>query len=69
MMQQSMRPKPTEPISVYVTLGAEVYEQISRLVGQSESKLPVFSLQARLTLIYRPTEGMKIIAKPPHSEN
>ncbi|GFV93690.1 hypothetical protein TNCV_365911 [Trichonephila clavipes] len=51
MAQQHMR-----AISV---LGAEVHEQISRSGGQSEVKLPVFSPQASLVLIYQPTEVMK----------
>ncbi|GFX65476.1 hypothetical protein TNCV_4735241 [Trichonephila clavipes] len=32
---------------------------MSRSVGQSEAKPPVFSPQASLVLIYRPTGGMK----------
>ncbi|GFV93604.1 hypothetical protein TNCV_1989161 [Trichonephila clavipes] len=47
------------PISVYVTLGPEVHEQMFRSGGQSDAKPPVLSSQASLVFIYRPTEGMK----------
>ncbi|GFW56804.1 hypothetical protein TNCV_160341 [Trichonephila clavipes] len=52
-------PVPTVFISVHVTLGPEVYEQIFRSGGQSDAKPPVLRSQASLVLIYRPTEGMK----------
>ncbi|GFS61301.1 hypothetical protein TNCV_3105171 [Trichonephila clavipes] len=46
-------------LSVYVTLGAGVHEQMFRSSGQSEENQMVFSSQANLVLIYPPTEGMK----------
>ncbi|GFV19499.1 hypothetical protein TNCV_3664311 [Trichonephila clavipes] len=36
-----------------------VHVQMFRSSGQSDEKTPVFSSQACLVLIYRPTEGMK----------
>ncbi|GFS56756.1 hypothetical protein TNCV_2221901 [Trichonephila clavipes] len=51
-------PRPTVPNSVYATLGPEVHEQMFQSGGQS-AKPPVLSSQARLVIIYRPTEGMK----------
>ncbi|GFT34350.1 DDE_3 domain-containing protein [Trichonephila clavipes] len=39
---------------------AGVLGQMFRSSGQSYTKLPVFSSQASLVLIYRPTEGMKV---------
>ncbi|GFV19094.1 hypothetical protein TNCV_3223131 [Trichonephila clavipes] len=39
---------------------AEVHEQMSRSGSQSEAKPLVFSPQASLVLIYRPTEGVKV---------
>ncbi|GFV96073.1 hypothetical protein TNCV_1870341 [Trichonephila clavipes] len=45
-------PRPTVPISVYVTLGTEVHEQMYQLGVQPETKPPVFSSQASLVLIY-----------------
>ncbi|GFX45545.1 hypothetical protein TNCV_2740821 [Trichonephila clavipes] len=38
-------------ISVFMTLGIEVHEQMFRSGGQSDSKSPVFSSQASLVLI------------------
>ncbi|GFU44464.1 hypothetical protein TNCV_1505921 [Trichonephila clavipes] len=55
--QQPIRP--TVPISVFVTLDAEVHEQMFRSGGQSNVKPSVFSSQTRLVLIYGPTEGLK----------
>ncbi|GFX78022.1 hypothetical protein TNCV_971761 [Trichonephila clavipes] len=48
---------------MYVTLGAKVQEQMSRSGGQSEVKPSVFSPQASLVLIYRPTEGCVDLAE------
>ncbi|GFU90026.1 hypothetical protein TNCV_2439131 [Trichonephila clavipes] len=53
------RQRSTMPISVYVTLGAEVHEKMLRSGGQSEAKPPALSSQESLVLIYRSTEGMK----------
>ncbi|GFV24398.1 hypothetical protein TNCV_2005811 [Trichonephila clavipes] len=44
---------------VFVTLGAEVHKQMFRSGGQSDAKSSLFSSQASLILIYRPTEDMK----------
>ncbi|GFU51875.1 hypothetical protein TNCV_3733821 [Trichonephila clavipes] len=52
-------PKPNVPISVFVTLGAEVHEQMFRSGGQSDAKPSVLSPQTSSVLIYGPTEGMK----------
>ncbi|GFV05108.1 hypothetical protein TNCV_223221 [Trichonephila clavipes] len=43
---------PTVPITVYVTLGPEVHEQMFRSGGQSDAKPPVFSSQASMVLVY-----------------
>ncbi|GFW40706.1 hypothetical protein TNCV_4527951 [Trichonephila clavipes] len=48
-----------DDIQLKVTLGAGVHVLIFRSSGQSNTKLPVFSYQASLVLIYRRTEGMK----------
>ncbi|GFW69590.1 hypothetical protein TNCV_489341 [Trichonephila clavipes] len=48
------RSRPTVPILVFVTLDAEVHEQIFRFGGQFDRNSPVFSPQAT-----RPTKGMK----------
>ncbi|GFX11893.1 hypothetical protein TNCV_2996771 [Trichonephila clavipes] len=50
----------TVPISIYLTLGSDVDQEIFRSGDQSELKPPVLSSQASLVLIYRPTEGMKV---------
>ena len=53
-------PRPTVPISVFLTLGSGVQEQIFRSGGQPNAEPPpVFSSQACLVLIYRSAEGMK----------
>ncbi|GFV54406.1 hypothetical protein TNCV_57571 [Trichonephila clavipes] len=66
--QQPMMPKVSEPISGYVTMGPEVHEQMFRSGGHGSQEFwgripqlssPVLSSQARLFLIYRPTERMK----------
>ncbi|GFV58869.1 hypothetical protein TNCV_4132311 [Trichonephila clavipes] len=49
----------TVPISVYVTLGPQMHEQMFRSGGQSETMSPVLSSQVSMVFIYRPTEGMK----------
>ncbi|GFW49382.1 hypothetical protein TNCV_3058891 [Trichonephila clavipes] len=49
-------PNPTVSESVYVTLGAEVNEQMFWSGDQSEAKAPVFNSQESLALIYRSTE-------------
>ncbi|GFT34331.1 hypothetical protein TNCV_3676711 [Trichonephila clavipes] len=41
-----------------VILDAEVHELMLRSGGQSDAKSPMFSSQASLVHIYRPTEGM-----------
>ncbi|GFS90283.1 uncharacterized protein TNCV_508921 [Trichonephila clavipes] len=46
--QQPVRAKPTVPISVFVTLGTKVHEQMFRSGGQYDTKTPVFSSQAIL---------------------
>ncbi|GFT85640.1 hypothetical protein TNCV_4253511 [Trichonephila clavipes] len=38
--QRPCEPRPTVPISVFVTLDAEVHEQVFRSRGQSEVKTP-----------------------------
>ncbi|GFS80069.1 hypothetical protein TNCV_2988481 [Trichonephila clavipes] len=48
------RPRPTVPISAFVTLEAEVHEQMFCSGSQSDMKPPVFNSQANLALIYRP---------------
>ncbi|GFT10711.1 hypothetical protein TNCV_1944011 [Trichonephila clavipes] len=45
-------------LSTHVTLGTEMYEQMSRSHGQSEVKSAVFNPQVSLVLIYQPTEGI-----------
>ncbi|GFT21672.1 hypothetical protein TNCV_617751 [Trichonephila clavipes] len=40
-------------------LGTGLPVQMFRSSGQSDAKLPVFSSQASLVLIYKPTEGIK----------
>ncbi|GFX18144.1 hypothetical protein TNCV_1578231 [Trichonephila clavipes] len=40
-------------------LGTEVHEQMFRSGGQSDTKLPMFSPQVSLVVIYRPTEKPK----------
>ncbi|GFS55186.1 hypothetical protein TNCV_4799321 [Trichonephila clavipes] len=57
--QQPMRAKTCCAISVYVTLDADLREQMLRSCGQYDAKLPVFSSKASMALIYRPTERMK----------
>ncbi|GFT07750.1 hypothetical protein TNCV_1213601 [Trichonephila clavipes] len=42
-----------------MALDDEVHEQMFRLDDQSDAKPPVFSSQASLVLIYRPTAWMK----------
>ncbi|GFT83111.1 hypothetical protein TNCV_629351 [Trichonephila clavipes] len=46
-------------ISVYMTLDAEVHEQIFRSDGESGVKPSDFSPQASLVLFYHPVEGIK----------
>ncbi|GFT80491.1 hypothetical protein TNCV_5122251 [Trichonephila clavipes] len=50
--------RPTVPTSVYVTLGPEMHKQMFWSGGESDAKSSLFSSQAHLVLIYRPTEGM-----------
>ncbi|GFT28845.1 hypothetical protein TNCV_3585581 [Trichonephila clavipes] len=50
------RRRPTVPISVFMTLGTEVHQQIFQSGGQSDQKPTVLSFQGSLALIYRPTE-------------
>ncbi|GFY04363.1 hypothetical protein TNCV_4414511 [Trichonephila clavipes] len=51
MAQQPMKDKAyTVPISVYVTMGAEVHKQMSRSGGQPKANPPVFRPQASLIL-------------------
>ncbi|GFW32838.1 adhesion G protein-coupled receptor B2 [Trichonephila clavipes] len=51
-------PRLTMPISVFVTLGAEVHEQMLQYGIQLDTKPPVYGSQASLVPIYRPTERM-----------
>ncbi|GFX12877.1 hypothetical protein TNCV_1976151 [Trichonephila clavipes] len=44
--------------------GAGVHVQMLRSSNQSDVKPPVFSSQAIVILIYRPTEGMKVLSRP-----
>ncbi|GFU46172.1 uncharacterized protein TNCV_2155151 [Trichonephila clavipes] len=55
MVQQPRTDWPTVPISNFVTLSAEVYEQRFRS-GKLHTKSPVISSQEILVLLYRPTE-------------
>ncbi|GFV70991.1 hypothetical protein TNCV_1723141 [Trichonephila clavipes] len=57
------------PISVSVTLGAEVHEQMSRSGSQSGARPQVFSPQASLILICRSTEGTKGRVNPAPPED
>ncbi|GFX86803.1 uncharacterized protein TNCV_3750761 [Trichonephila clavipes] len=59
MFQMPLGPRPTVPISVYITLDPEVHDQMCRSGGQSDAKPPVLSSQASLVLLFRPTEEMK----------
>ncbi|GFV24265.1 hypothetical protein TNCV_3445181 [Trichonephila clavipes] len=53
--QQSRRPDNTMPIPIYVTIGAEVLEQMSRFhCGLSEERPSVFKIPTSLLLIYQP---------------
>ncbi|GFY00190.1 uncharacterized protein TNCV_2835471 [Trichonephila clavipes] len=53
------RTRPTVTISLYVISSTGLHVKMYRSSGQSDVKSPVFSSQASLVLIYRPTEGMK----------
>ncbi|GFW94719.1 hypothetical protein TNCV_4247591 [Trichonephila clavipes] len=57
--QPPIKARPSVPISVFMTLGTEVQEQMFGLSGQSDTKPSVLSSKASFVLIYRPTEGMK----------
>ncbi|GFV13600.1 hypothetical protein TNCV_68031 [Trichonephila clavipes] len=58
VVQHPMKAKVSVPISVFITLGIDVHEQLFRSRGQSDAKSPVFNSQASLVLIYRPTKEM-----------
>ncbi|GFS71326.1 hypothetical protein TNCV_5050681 [Trichonephila clavipes] len=59
------RPRPTVPISVFVTLDSEVLEQMFRSSSQSEAKPPLFSSQAKAWYsFYRLTEGLSRLCPP-----
>ncbi|GFS86024.1 uncharacterized protein TNCV_1220101 [Trichonephila clavipes] len=51
----------TVPISVCMTLGTEVHEQMFLSGGQSDAKPPMFSSQASLVLIYRLTAKLEFL--------